>query len=120
MIYREEYPRPNFVRDQWKNLNGKWDFEFDDDNIGHINKWYRTNKEISKKINVPFVFQSKLSGIEDPSFHDYLWYKRKFTVPSSWKDKRVHLNFGAVDYYCKVFINEKMVTTHEGGQTGFS
>lgn len=120
MIYREEYPRPNFVRDQWKNLNGKWDFEFDDDNIGHLNKWYRTNKEFSKKINVPFVFQSKLSGIEDPSFHDYLWYKRKFTVPSSWKDKRVHLNFGAVDYFCKVFINEKMVTTHEGGQTGFS
>ena len=34
MIYREEYPRPQFVRDDWLNLNGEWDFEFDDLIIG--------------------------------------------------------------------------------------
>ncbi len=120
MVFRQEYPRPNFIREEWKNLNGKWNFEFDDENIGHSCRWYEKDKEFSKNINVPFVFQSKLSGIEDPSFHDYLWYKRKFIVPISWRGKRIHLNFGAVDYYCKVFINEKMVITHEGGQTGFS
>ena len=40
MIYREEYPRPQFVRDEWLNLNGEWDFEFDDLNIGQKEKWF--------------------------------------------------------------------------------
>ena len=26
---RPEYPRPNFVRNAWKNLNGEWEFCFD-------------------------------------------------------------------------------------------
>ena len=28
-IPRSEYPRPQFVRDAWQNLNGEWSFEFD-------------------------------------------------------------------------------------------
>ena len=32
--YKKDYPRPQFVRDNWENLNGSWDFCFDDANIG--------------------------------------------------------------------------------------
>lgn len=32
MTHRMEYPRPQFVRDAWLNLNGTWQFEFDDSN----------------------------------------------------------------------------------------
>lgn len=31
---RPEYPRPDFERPEWMNLDGQWDFEFDDENIG--------------------------------------------------------------------------------------
>ena len=62
----EEYPRPQFVRDEWLNLNGEWDFEFDDLNVGQKEKWFFGHK-YSKKINVPFAFQTKLSGINDLS-----------------------------------------------------
>ena len=28
--YKKDYPRPQFVRNNWMNLNGTWDFVFDD------------------------------------------------------------------------------------------
>ncbi len=34
IIPRLEYPRPQFVRSEWINLNGVWDFEMD--NLQHI------------------------------------------------------------------------------------
>lgn len=119
-MYRSEYPRPDFVREKWLCLNGKWEFEFDDSCIGLKEKWYSNSKVLSKEIEVPFVFQSKLSGIEDTSFHDIVWYKRRFEVPSDWKGRLVKINFGAVDYICKVYINGCLVGEHEGGNTSFS
>ena len=38
--YIKDYPRPQFVRNQWENLNGAWDFRFDDQNVGEKEKWY--------------------------------------------------------------------------------
>jgi len=29
MLPRKEYPRPQFVRKGWMNLNGEWQFEID-------------------------------------------------------------------------------------------
>ena len=34
------YPRPQFVRDSWLNLNGKWNFVFDDENIGEKKQFF--------------------------------------------------------------------------------
>lgn len=118
-IPRPEYPRPNLKRDIWMNLNGEWDFEFDDENVGEIEKWYK-DKAFSRKIVVPFCFQSKLSGIHTNDFHDYVWYKRSFSIPEEFRNKRVLLNFGAVDYYAKVWVNGEMVGDHIGGSTPFS
>ena len=33
-VPRAEYPQPQFQRDAWLNLNGAWEFEFDDANAG--------------------------------------------------------------------------------------
>jgi len=118
-MYRSEYPRPQFVRGDWLNLNGQWDFEFDDENVGLKEKWYNEHP-FSKKIEVPFSYQTKLSGIDDPSFHDQVWYRREFRVPTEMKGKRIILHFGAVDYRAMVYINSQLVGTHEGGHTSFS
>ena len=119
-MYRQEYPRPQLVRGNWLNLNGSWGFEFDDGNVGLEEKWYKAEMNFSKAIQVPFAYQSKLSGINDPSFHDRVWYKRTFKVPESMKGKQVILHFGAVDYLATVYVNEQFVGTHEGGHTPFS
>ena len=32
--YIKDYPRPQFVRKDWKSLNGEWNFVFDDNDEG--------------------------------------------------------------------------------------
>lgn len=123
-MHRQEYPRPDFQRDQWLSLNGQWDFQFDDENIGLKEHWEKSDSKFNYKIQVPFAFQSELSGIKETGFHDNFWYKRKITIPSQWENigngKNVILNFGAVDYRCKVFVNGYLVKEHEGGHIPFS
>jgi len=122
-ISKPEYPRPQFVRDNnWINLNGEWDFTFDDSNLGLKERWYKrdSSRNFDRKIKVPFCFQSKLSGIEDPSFHEVIWYRREFKFPKEFQNKKVLLHFGAVDYSCTVYINGEQVGSHEGGYIGFS
>jgi hypothetical protein len=121
-VPRPEYPRPDFVRDQWVSLNGPWGFQFDDENTGLSEQWWDGAKArvFARTIQVPFGFQSKLSGIGDTGYHDVVWYRRTFEVPADWKGKRVRLNFGAVDYRCHVWVNGALQGTHEGGQVPFS
>ena len=100
-------------------LNGKWDFQFDPENVGMKQEWFR-NPAFNRKILVPFVYQSQLSGINDQSTIDHVWYNRKFKIPPSQIDKHILLHFGAVDYFCSVFLNEKLVGTHTGGSIPFT
>lgn len=116
---RAEYPRPQFVRDSWINLNGEWEFEFDDDRVGSKEKWHLGNRKFSKTIQVPFAFQSKLSGIGSNEFHDVVWYRRDLTLPEAFQNKRILLHFGAVDYEASVWVNGVLVAKHEGGHTPF-
>lgn len=116
---RTEYPRPQFVRAEWQHLNGTWEFEFDDERNGDAAEWSSGNHAFSRQIQVPFTYQSKLSGIEDTGFHDLVWYKRSFTVPEEWAGQRVILHFGAVDYQATVWVNNRQVAYHEGGHTPF-
>lgn len=115
---RNEYPRPQFQRDQWVNLNGEWQFSFDDLDIGLKEKWF-LDKELERSIIVPFSYQSELSGIGETDFHDIVWYKRSFDIPKEMKGKNVILHFGAVDYRAWIWINGALVTYHEGGHVPF-
>ncbi|GAB2545377.1 glycoside hydrolase family 2 protein [Gracilibacillus alcaliphilus] len=117
---RNEYPRPQFMREQWLNLNGEWEFDFDDRNQGETDKWYTKNHSLSRKINVPFAFQSELSGIGETGFHDIVWYKRDIQIPKEWQGKSIILHFGAVDFHTKVYVNEMFIGEHIGGNTSFS
>ena len=102
---RREYPRPDFVREEWLNLYGSWEFSYGDKKT---------------QIQVPFVCQCEKSGIGERITEDHVTYERTFRVPSEWKEREIILNFGAVDYQCQVFVNESCVGSHVGGQTSFS
>ena len=118
LIPRPEHPRPDFERNDWLNLNGAWEFDFDDLNRGEAERWYET-KELTKRITVPFCYQSEMSGVNDQSLHEIMWYRRSFRVPDSFKGKRVFLNCGAVDYSAKVWINGELAGAHQGGHVSF-
>jgi Glycosyl hydrolases family 2, sugar binding domain/Glycosyl hydrolases family 2/Glycosyl hydrolases family 2, TIM barrel domain len=48
------------------------------------------------------------------------WYRTWFEPPQSRGMRHVLLKFGAVDYYCEVYVNGMKVGSHEGGYTPFS
>lgn len=118
-IPRSEYPRPQMVRDEWVNLNGKWEFEFDFGKSGKYRGVLQKDK-LDKEIIVPFCPESELSGIGYRDFVNAIWYKRKLDIPKHWNNGRVLLNFEAVDYYCEVWVNGKSAGSHKGGYTPFS
>lgn len=116
---RNEYPQPQFQREIWENLNGEWEFEFDDNRVGNKEKWFLSEKSFTKRIQVPFVYQSALSGIGNTEFHDLVWYRKKITIPSSFSDKNIILHFGAVDYMTDIWVNGQHLLSHQGGNTPF-
>lgn len=119
-VPRPEYPRPQFERADWLNLNGEWAFAFDDDRRGDRERWYEPDAgTFGERIIVPFAFQSKLSGIGDPSFRDLVWYRRTFETPADWRGRRVLLHIGACDYASTVWVNGRWAVSHEGGHTPF-
>jgi len=117
-IPRPEYPRPQFERSDWINLNGEWTYVFDFGRSGSQHG-FAESKGFDDKILVPFCPESKLSGVEHKDFIEMMWYHRKINVPESWKDKKVLLHFGAVDYECEVFIDGKSAGIHYGGTSSF-
>jgi hypothetical protein len=108
-----EYPRPQMVRKDWQNLNGFWQLAFakegEDAPVG---------KDLPEKILVPFPVESALSGIMKHS--DRLWYRRTFTVPKEWSEKRILLHFGAVDWEATIWVNGKKQGIHRGGYDPFT
>ena len=113
-----EHPRPDFKRDQWQNLNGKWDFKFDPNNEGLSNSWFTGEKKFEDKIIVPFPWGSKLSGLPDNA--NIGWYSRDIEVSSKWKGKKIFITIGASDWETSLWIDGKFVGKHEGGYTPFS
>lgn len=118
MIYRQEHPRPQFMRDNWVNLNGLWEFEIDHGVSGMARKLYE-QEHLSGTINVPFCPESKLSGVENKDFMRAVWYRRDLSIPESWNSKRILLHFGAVDYQATVYVNSQKIGEHIGGYTSF-
>ena len=104
---RGEYPRPDFIREQWESLNGEWEFSFD-------------RPVFDRKILVPFCYQSKKSGIGETEDHDTVWYRRNFVVEGSrLQGHRLLLHFGAVDYQAQVWVNGNPAGSHWGGHVPF-
>jgi len=117
-IPRPEYPRPQFVRADWLNLNGTWQFEADYGDSG-IERGVK-DRALAGTITVPFCPESKLSGLEHVDFLNAVWYRKEVAVPASWADKVVLLHFGAVDYDTTVWADGVEVARHRGGFTPFS
>lgn len=113
-------PRPDWYREGWIDLNGRWQFEFDDTGRGIEERWYQEHV-YSRVIQVPFCFQSKASGMNlRKESHACLWYQRQVTLGKQMVGKRLWLHFGAVDYSSIVWINGKFAGSHKGGFTSHS
>ena len=130
----EEYPRPQFRREDYTILNGYWDYAFTAAESERPDTW-------DGKILVPFSPESALSGVNRQLQPDEaLWYQRVITVAGGEQPigavgcleadeqtgytggaqaaapaLRTILHFGAVDQNCEVFVNGVKVGSHNGG-----
>lgn len=110
-----EYPRPQFVRDSYVTLNGKWDYAI-----------YRTSESFDGyqgQILVPFSPESLLSGLPEGTMvtpSDTLYYHRTFNLPEDFIKAKTFIHFGAVDYACSVTVNGKLIGEHTGGYVPFT
>lgn len=108
-----EYPRPQFVRNSYINLNGCWKCEF--------SKSSELPSDFKTDITVPFSPETPLSGVGrvlEPS--EYLHYEKRFDIPSNFNKGRVFIHFGAVDQIADVYLNGVHIGSHSGGYTPFS
>lgn len=108
-----EYPRPQFKRNSYFNLNGIWKLAF------------KSSDSIPEKydydIVVPFSPECPLSGVNRQlNCNEYLVYFKAFQLPDDFNKGRVFIHFGAVDQIAKVYINNQLVGTHHGGYTPFT
>ncbi|MGN1067073.1 MAG: glycoside hydrolase family 2 protein [Candidatus Fimimonas sp.] len=109
----QEYPRPQFRRKSYLNLNGWWNYA--------ITKNSQKPNSFDGEILVPFSPESALSGVgKQLKPNEYLWYFKDFSLPNGFNKGVVLLHFGAVDSICDVFVNDKHVCSHQGGYNAFT
>ena len=108
-----QYPRPQFKRNSYFCLNGKWQLSF--------SKEKRIPASFEYEIIVPFSPEAPLSKVGRMLQSDeYLIYQRAFTLEKDFNRGRVFINFGAVDQIAEVYLNGELAGSHHGGYTPFS
>jgi len=148
---RPEYPRPDFQRGNtdgidWRNLNGRWSFEFDPHDVGEKEAWYKGTRPFSGSIQVPFPWEAHLawddghlasndnwfskqaflnpddvdaSNYREQTRQEIGWYRTTVTLPNHWYGQRSILHFCAVDWQTRAWVNGRFMGEHEGGYAPF-
>lgn len=109
-----EYPRPQLERENWMSLNGVYEYAIRPSDCKEV-------RTFDGEITVPFAVESMLSGVEKPLLPSQrLWYRKIFVLPLKMRGMNILLNFGAVDWQCTVYINNKLAGSHTGGYCSFT
>ncbi|WP_179395465.1 glycoside hydrolase family 2 protein [Lacticaseibacillus absianus] len=107
-----DYPRPQLARQAWTNLNGLWDYA--------ITATPSEPEHYTGRIRVPFSPEAALAGVErqlQPG--ETLWYHRRVVLPAHAPGDHIRLHFGAVDQFCRVFVDRALIGEHTGGYWPF-
>ena len=122
-IPRKEYPRPDFARENWQNLNGEWQFAEDYSESGRARNMQAADAPdelFDQKIKVPFCRESVLSGLGHKDFCNCVWYRRKIRITRKQLQGRVLFRVGACDWRTEVWVNGESAGIHTGGYIEFT
>ncbi|MBO5754659.1 MAG: glycoside hydrolase family 2 [Clostridia bacterium] len=107
------YPRPLLWRDSFFSLDGEWELAFASQ--------AEEPAEFPLRVTVPFPVESALSGIEkSPVAGEFLYYRKRFSLPDGFCLAKTVLHFTAVDQEAEVFLNGASLGSHLGGYLPFS
>ena len=97
----------------WESL-AAWGEEAQADNANYLSKNAYLNPE-----EVTCGGLDREGNYRGEPRHTIGWYRKVVSIPENWGDRRVILNFGAVDWEAKVWINGNQIGTHENGYLPF-
>ncbi len=121
---KNEHPTPQFMRNDWMNLNGVWTYTINMRPPYFADKPSFNQEESSngfdKTIVVPFSPESDLSTVAYKDMIFSIFYHRNLEIPTSFSGKKILLHFGAVFYHADIFIDGRLVDFHDGGSTPFT
>ena len=134
-----EHPRPALQRAGYTMLNGWWDYaivpaprrsntpETNDASAPlPASEAIKTISQAAQPhawdghILVPFSPEAPLSGVKRQLRpNELLWYRRDVELPETTPGERFILHLEAVDWICAVYVNDRLVATHQGGYLPF-
>ena len=94
-------------------LSGTWGFQLDPSGTLSVE-----SLQPDREIPVPMPWQVVFPELQ--RFSGFAWYRRSVEIAPAWLDGDLLIHFGAVDYWCQVFVNGEMAGVHEGGYTPFT
>lgn len=110
-----------------RSLDGRWDFALDPEDVGKNQGWERGDWESEHTVNVPGCWQGQGIGHDGTeevwdfrlstrtlraTYSGTGWYRRIFTLPLTWRGKRIWLNFGGVNPSAEIWLNGEPVGSH--------
>lgn len=98
-----------------RNLNNNWEYvdEFTDE--------FRSFKGAAKSVRLPHtVTETPYDYFDETIYQKHCGYRRTFTVPKQWSEKRIFITFDGAAHRAVVYINGKQLAVHENGYTAFT
>lgn len=107
-IAQAGYPQREMI-----SLDGEWKFSVDKSSQATIDHWAENGipNELAKIVTVPHTWNTD-SGLEN--YYGNGWYEKLFTIPLSWKDKKVRISFDAVYHDAYIYLNGQQIASHLG------
>ena len=100
-----EYPFPNFQRESYYSLNGKWQYK--------ITRNKEDLSNIIEEIIVPYPLESILSQVNKSlKKNEYIIYKKIFNLNKSFIKKNTFIHFLGVDQEFEIIINNRTYIAH--------
>lgn len=120
MKVENSYPRPQFYRENWQLLNGKWNFRFDRDNKGEKEHWEKNFPKPEFSIDVPFTYETIQSGINKKEMVNTIWYQKDLLLSKKQIEGKLFFNIEGSDYITKIFVNGQLIKEHRGAYSRIS
>jgi len=99
-------------------LDGEWQIAFDPSNQGREARWH--DPQVVPELPGARAIQVPCCGEEvEQDYEGVAYYQRHVAIPGDWADRRLHLEFDAVNYIADVWLNGAPVGRHEGGYGPF-
>lgn len=92
-------------------LNDNWQFATDKKAVGMNEAWFKAALASSRTVSLPHTWNIEP---DNQNHYGWAWYQKKINIPVAWKNKRVVLQFGAINHTSHIYINGKKIEENIG------